>query len=229
MPTGRRKGAPLTLSDHPPVIAASAKLLRAPRAAGVAGIAFALLYVASVFLLRGSLKDENFIQSSTYALAGLYLVPFAGIAFLWFIAVIRVQLGDQEDRFFSTVFLGSGLLFVAMLFVGAAAVGSLVTGVKYQGLPVPSTDTIRYTRALSYAILLVYASKVSGVFMMVASTIVLRSRTLPRLVALAGYLIAIFSIFSITFIGFTVFLFPLWAAVVSAFILLSPRSTKAGS
>ena len=48
--------------------------------------------------------------------AGLHLVPFAGIAFLWFIGVVRDQLGEVEDRLFSTVFLGSGLLFLAMLF-----------------------------------------------------------------------------------------------------------------
>jgi hypothetical protein len=39
----------------------------------------------------------------------LNLVPFAGIAFLWFIGVLRDRLGELEDRFFATVFLGSGL------------------------------------------------------------------------------------------------------------------------
>lgn len=33
----------------------------------------------------------------------------AGIAFLWFIGVIRDRSGAHEDRFFATVFLGSGL------------------------------------------------------------------------------------------------------------------------
>ena len=47
----------------------------------------------------------------------LHLVPFA-VAFLWFIGVVRDQLGNVEDRLFSTVFLGGGLLFLAMLFVG---------------------------------------------------------------------------------------------------------------
>ena len=49
---------------------------------------------------------------------GLYLVPFAGIAFLWFIGVVRDRIGEREDKFFATVFFGSGLLFVAMLFAG---------------------------------------------------------------------------------------------------------------
>ena len=53
-------------------------------------------------------------------------VPFSGIAFLWFIGVIRDFIGEQEDKFFATVFLGSGLLFVAMLFVSAAVAGGIL-------------------------------------------------------------------------------------------------------
>ena len=64
-------------------------------------------------------------RSNTVALA-LNLMPFAGIAFLWFIGVLRDRLGEQEDRFFATVFLGSGLLFLAMLFFSAAMVGGLI-------------------------------------------------------------------------------------------------------
>ena len=65
----------------------------------------------------------------------LQLVPFAGIAFLWFIGVVRDQLGDVEDRLFSTVFLGSGLLFLAMLFAGAAVTTSSV--LELAARPVP--------------------------------------------------------------------------------------------
>ena len=56
----------------------------------------------------------------------LNLLPFAGIAFLWFIGVVRDRIGQGEDRFFATVFLGSGLLFIAMLFVTGAVAGGLV-------------------------------------------------------------------------------------------------------
>ena len=53
-------------------------------------------------------------------IGGMYLAPFAGIMFLWFVAVVRDQIGEREDRFFATVFFGSGLLFVALLFAAAA-------------------------------------------------------------------------------------------------------------
>ena len=57
----------------------------------------------------------------------LNLIPFAGIAFLWFIGVVRDRIGGREDRFFATVFLGSGFLFVGMLFVAAAVAGGLIS------------------------------------------------------------------------------------------------------
>ena len=54
------------------------------------------------------------------------LMPFAGISFLWFIGVVRDGLGRYEDRFFASVFLGSGLLFLAMLFASSAVGAGLV-------------------------------------------------------------------------------------------------------
>jgi len=52
-------------------------------------------------------------------------VPFAGIAFLSFIGILRDRLGQLEDRFFTTVFLGSGLLFAAMRFASGAVTGGI--------------------------------------------------------------------------------------------------------
>src|SRR4051795_10481060 len=136
-------------SRAPPLVE---RRLETPRAAGVAGLAFAGLFVASILLLRhqptsGSTAAEirDFYlgrHASRVALVGVYLVPFAGIAFLWFIATIRNLIGDREDRFFATVFLGSGLLFVAMLFIAAGVGGSLLAAVKIKHVPVPAPDTV---------------------------------------------------------------------------------------
>ena len=130
-------------SDAPP----ADRRLQTPRAAGIAGLAFAALFVTSVVLLRshpsgGSTASEirDFYlrrDAGKVALVGVYLAPFSGIAFLWFIAVVRNLIGDREDRFFATVFLGSGLLFVAMLFVAAGLGGALLAAVKFQDQPVP--------------------------------------------------------------------------------------------
>ena len=113
-----------------------ARQLRTPRAAAVAGIVFSVLMILAIVLLRLSVPSRPGASGVWLTDAGkrtavavaLNLVPFAGIAFLWFIGVVRARVGEREDRFFATVFLGSGLLFVAMLFVAAAVSGSLIAG-----------------------------------------------------------------------------------------------------
>ena len=205
--------------------------LRAPRAAGAAGLAFAALFIGSLILLRGapgagSSADEIaqwYLRGDVKRLAvvGLYLAPFSGIAFLWFIAVIRSHIGQREDQFFATVFLGSGLLFVAMLFAAAAAAGAPLASVKFQGAPVPSPDAIGLARALSYTFLYVYGVRVAAVFVISVSTLALRTGSLPRWLAIVGYLIAIVMLLSVSFFKLVVVLFPLWVAAVSLVILFT--------
>ena len=109
--------------------------LRTPRAAAVAGIVFSVFLIAALVLLRLSIPSDPRVAGSwltdpgrrTAVTVGLSLIPFAGIAFLWFVGVLRDRIGEREDRFFATVFLGSGLLFVAMLFAAAAIAGGVFT------------------------------------------------------------------------------------------------------
>jgi hypothetical protein len=218
------------------LLASVGRDLRAPRAAGAAGLAFAVLFVASLLLLRGapdagSSADEIaawYLRGDVkhVAIVGLYLAPFSGIAFLWFIAVIRSHIGEREDQFFATVFLGSGLLFVAMLFAAAAAAGAPLASVKFQGAPVPSPDAIGLARALAYTFLYVYGVRVAAVFVISVSTLALRTGSLPRWLAIIGYLIAIVMLLSVSFFKFVVVLFPLWVAAVSLVILFTAREPE---
>ena len=62
--------------------------------------------------------------------SGLYVLPFAGIAFLWFIVTLRMWAaasGRRLNALQSNLQLVSGILFVALFFVGAAAM-SVVAG-----------------------------------------------------------------------------------------------------
>ena len=109
-----------------------ASAVRTPRTAAIAGIIFSFLFSVSMLLVWISIPADpigpatnvmNHLKTISFS---LNLLPFAGIAFLWFIAVVRDRLGKLEDRFFATVFLGSGLLFIAMLFNAAAVAGGLI-------------------------------------------------------------------------------------------------------
>ena len=210
--------------------------LRTPAAAGIAGLVFSALFVASLVLLyrhpaSGSSAQEIAEwyrrRDARNVAVGLYLVPFAGIAFLWFIAVIRSRIGDQEDRFFSTVLFGSGILFVAMLFAAAAAGGASFTAVKFQGAPAPSPDSIVFARGLAYTFLYVYGVRAAAVFMIVVSTIALRTTILPRWLSFLGYALAAVLLFSVSFFKGIVLIFPAWVTALSIVILWTARRLPA--
>lgn len=211
------------------VIEGAESRLDTPRAAGVAGLVFSVLFVVAVLLLRarpasGATAQEiaNFYlehQQGRVALVGLYVVPFAGIAFLWFVAAIRSHLGPHEDRFFSTVLLGSGVLFVAMLFASSAAAGALVAGVKFLDQPPPSSDAIVLARALGFALLFVFGVRIAAVFMFVVSTLGLRTGLLPRWLVIAGYVCGLVFLLTVTYVELLALLLPAWVTAVSVVIL----------
>jgi hypothetical protein len=207
----------------------TSKLLRTPRAAAIAGIIFAALYGGSLILIRASVPsnqaDVTWLEgnSKTVALA-LNLVPFAGLAFLWFIGVTRDHIGGLEDRLFATVFLGSGLLFLALTFVSAALAGGVLTlYANSAGAPI-NIDLVTYSREVMYQLLNVYAIRMEGVFMITLSTIWLRTGVMPRGWAFLSYVLALVLLVSINFSLWVTLIFPGWVLVISIIILVQNLS-----
>jgi hypothetical protein len=203
--------------------------LTTPRAAGVAGIIFSLFFVVALALLGEvvgvGLDTETVMEnlegsSSTLGLIGLYLVPFAGIAFLWFIAVVRDRIGAHEDRFFATAFLGSGLLFVAMLFAAAAVLGGLIAGNSLGTAAPTDIATVGFARSVGYSFLFIYSAKSAGIFILVTSTIVRRSGW-PRWASISGFIVAAVLILSVSFFEPIVMLLPAWVSAISIYVLVT--------
>ena len=192
---------------------ASSRALRTPRAAAVAGVLFALLLTTALVLVRtavpGGPGDGSWLADPgrrRQVILALNLVPFSGIAFLWFIGVVRDRIGEREDRFFATVFLGSGLLFIAMLFVASAvAAGSLADLAGSSG----------FNRRIGSLILHTYAMRMAAVFTISTATIGLRTGFLPRWLVFAGYAIALILLLVIDVTPWVELLFPLWILLVS--------------
>ncbi|MFO1429777.1 MAG: hypothetical protein U1F76_06510 [Candidatus Competibacteraceae bacterium] len=200
--------------------------LRAPRAAAIAGILFAVLLIASFLLLRLAVPADPLeagawlkTNSNRVALA-LNLVPFAGIAFLWFIGVLRDRLGEREDRFFATVFLGSGLLFLAMLFVSAAMVGGIIIAYQVQAESLLGSATFTMARAITFEIMNIYALKMAGVFIIVTSTLGLRTRFIARWMTFIGYAVALLLLLSGRHVEGILLSFPMWVLLLSIHILI---------
>ena len=139
---------------------------------------------------------------------------------MWFIGVLRDRLGTREDRFFATVFLGSGLLFLAMLFCAAAVVGGILAAFAIDHDAFVDSAAFHFARSVVYNIINVYAAKVAGAFLISTSTLALYTGMAPRWMALAGYLLAAFLLFGGNYVPWTIVLFPLWILLISVHILL---------
>ena len=202
--------------------------LKTPRAAAVAGIVFSVLFIISLGLARTTVPADPQDAGTwlardlkTVALA-IYLLPFAGIAFLWFIGVLRDRMGAQEDRFFATVFMGSGLLFLALLFVAGAIAAGIITGFRIMPDRLIESGVYAFGRAAVYQLVNVYAMKMAAVFMISTSTVAIRIRIFPRWMAWLGYALALLLLLSTGYIFFWApLVFPLWVLLISVNILLS--------
>jgi hypothetical protein len=201
--------------------------LKTPRAAALAGILFTVLFTSSVVLIRLSIPADPTDagtwlkeRAGTVSLA-LSLLPFAGIAFLWFIGVVRDRLGHLEDQLFSTVFFGSGLLFLAMTFVSAALAGGVLATYALESNKLVDSGMYTLIRTVMYRITSVYAIRMAGVFMISLATIWVRTRLMPRWLAFLTYALALGLLLSISSSPWVTLIFPAWVFVVSAYILLT--------
>ncbi len=217
------------------IITSRRRKLKTPRAAAVAGILFALLYGASMLLVRLSIPADlgadnaHLLQvNSRRIVLALNMIPFAGIAFLWFIGVLRDRLGDHEDRLFATVFLGSGLMFLAMIFVGAALAGGLLSSYVAAPDTMVASGVFSYGSSVMHHVVNIYAIRMAGVFMISLGTIWLRTGSMHRGWALLTYALALVLLVSISYSLWVTLIFPAWVLVISAtFLILNLRHKTA--
>jgi hypothetical protein len=211
--------------------------LRTPRAAAVAGILFSVLLISALVLLRLSVPAHPevagaWLTDSRHRAAvaiALNLVPFAGIAFLWFIGVVRDRIGEREDRFFATVFLGSGFLFVGMLFVAAAVGDGLIAAAASLQSGPAAAGTLTLGRDVTSILLNVYAMRMAAVFTLTTVNIARRTKIVSSWLAFAGLVVALVLLVGIGISAWVELLFPAWILALSFDILLARRGASPGA
>ena len=196
-----------------------------PIAGAIAGILFAVLFAVSVTILNNTMADVARdtgawleVGAGPFKFA-LGLIPFAGLFFLWFIAVARERLGRFEDQFFATVFLGSGLLFLAMVFAAAAAAGAIAAAYAKAPSTFISSSTYLYARQMVAQVFTVYALRMAAVFILSQATLWMRTGVMPKWMALLSYVVALVLLFVFTHASWVVLIFPAWVFLVSVHIL----------
>ena len=166
---------------------AAPPLAAVPRAAAVAGVAFALLFGAALLLVRLSIPGSIVERGGWLAdpagnlRLATDLLAWGGIAFLWFIGVVRTHIGVREDRFLASVYFGSGVLFLGMSFMAGAATQALLAAHAQYGERFFDSGTFAFGGRLAYELTNTYALRMAGVFMFSPATLCHRTGAMPRL------------------------------------------------
>jgi hypothetical protein len=208
---------------------AAGRRLRTPRSAALAGIAFSVLFGVVLVVARVAVPSDpsdagEWLTDDTRRGAVLFalgLVPFAGIAFLWFVGVLRDRVGESEDRFFATVFLGSGLLFVGALFAAAAIAAGLLASAGDDAGSLLSSNAWDVGRRTTHELMVVYAIRMAAVFTLATSTILMRTRLAARSLVVSGYAVGAALLLTVGFFPWIELAFPVWVFALSVYILVA--------
>ena len=203
--------------------------LATPRVVAISGVLFSALLTLSLVLIRLVVPADptdpgewlTDVRLRGLVRLALNLIPFTGITFLWFMGVLRNRIGLLEDKFLATVFLGSGLLFVAMLFASAAVSGAMLETFASGDQPPVNSETYALTRRLCYTLINPFGIRMAAVFIFVNSMVALRTTSLPRWLAFVGFAVGLVLLLVITNFAWIVLLFPLWVLLVSVYILVT--------
>jgi hypothetical protein len=204
--------------------------IRSIEAAAVAGLVFAVLSFISLLLLNSppdpAAPDSEITAwyadpaNRTSLTVGLSMSVVSAVSFLWFVAVIRRRVGDREDRFFATVFLGSGILLTGVMLVGAATLASGAVTVDLADGRVPDASVLAALTGLGTSLLLIVLLRVQAVFVVSTSTLALRSNAFSRWLSYFGYGIAL-AMFFMPILSEPVGLaFPVWVGILSIALLI---------
>ncbi len=210
-------------------------LRRAATLTAAVGVAFSLLFVLAYLLTRGvpgaQATDAEIIayynsgEQTLPVVVGLYLLPFAGMAFLWFIVTLRMWAAASVRSLsvlLSNLQLISGIAFVALFFTGAAATSVLAVSSQLARGPV-DPGAARQFPVFGESLILFFAMRMAAMFVFTTSGIGRSARILPRWFALIGYAVGLLLLLSATFSPLLVLVFPAWVLALSLILLRVAR------
>lgn len=206
--------------------------LRTARSAAVAGLAFAIAFTVTLLLFRsafpvGSLADATQVPSPDALQRGqwaLLLLPYVAITFIWFMAALTYSLGHADTRLFTTVFLASGITFVALVCV-AGAVASAELETLAAGIDINSGARAIPGSTVN-ALLLNYSARMAAVFCLSLATFGRVRKLLPGWLTLLGTLTGLFLLLVPFGLRYIEYVFPAWIAVLSVYLIVADPGGK---
>jgi hypothetical protein len=196
-----------------------------------AGIGFGVLATISWILLRNdrsalaAAEDprayylDTGITGST--IAGLYLVPFAAICFLWFVVALRGWIRGTRHRrnmLISDLQLVSAVAFTGVFLIsgGAVATTIVVTGSKDVAVTI---ESLRALDAFGNTLMVVMGVRMAATFVLATSSLGMTTGVLPRWFNILGYVFGLLLMLAPIIEPALTLAFPIWVIALALMLL----------
>jgi hypothetical protein len=213
-----------------------------PRSAAVLGIVFAALFVAALLTVNGVPHLDAPVSAygafydgpgdTLVTAVAIYLVPLAGIAFLWFAVALRSVLDGLEtspSAMAHGLNLLSGVLFVALLFAGTAAMATPVLLTTIGGGAPLDPEIARGLSALGYGLVFLFSVRGAGMFALTTTTLLSGAGVMPRAATVVSYLLATWLLLTATDHPASLLVLPAWVLLVAVVLLRHDRRTRSAA
>ena len=208
----------------------------AARLTSLLGIAFAVLFLAGLALLTRTpgahSTDQELVafyasgEQRWILLSGLYVLPLAAVAFLWFIASLRqwMEMGSRKiDHLLAIVQMLSGVGFITLAFAAAGAATIVASSVELANLPV-DPFVARQFPLYSRTLLIIFGMRMAAIFVTTTAKLGHEAQLLPRWFVFGSYGVAAALFLVATLNVWLVVVFPLWVLVLNGIIWFHTRS-----
>jgi len=199
------------------------------------GMVHAALFLVSFWIVRSipkpSAADAELIafyggaDRRRVLAVGLYLMPFAAIAFVWFSIALRMWVGSYgrpEHALFSNVQLVSGIIFIALVLEAAAAYSIDAAVVEFSNGSL-NPALARQFPQLGKVLVLVLAMRMAAMFVIATSSIGRHAQVLPAWFIWLGYVVGAFLLLAATLSAVLVLVFPVWVLILCVLLLVRAR------
>jgi hypothetical protein len=199
--------------------------------AAIAGIVFVVLYVIAYYLLsqspQGNATDAEIAayyadgRTLSLTLAGMFIVPYAGISFLYFMVMLRAMgraTGIRFSQVLGQVQFGAGLLFLALVLAAAGAQVATTASMQFANLQADPV-AVRILPFYSMTLLVMFAMRMASMFVLVTTSIGWATHLIPNWFRWLSYLVGVLLLLAASFQAWFALLFAAWVLVLCSLIL----------
>lgn len=217
-----------------------ATLRRAAIITASCAIAHGVLLIVAFYLLKtrapfGGASDEqirNFYADPNnrrlVLVAGIYLVPFSAIAFVWFIVALRMWEANSVKRMnqlFANIQLVTGIIYVTLLLCAGAALSVVATGLEFTDAALDPAYARQFPQ-FGATLFLTLSMRMAATFVFATSNLLRREGILPRWFLTIGIVVGLLLLLSASISSWLVIVFPTWLVVLGLILLDRARKLE---